>query len=136
MQKFKEIDIFRILGKIFDLSKKEYEFLNLIYLMNRDGVCVHHFVSKWNKERSLVQKRLQNLLKKGLVKRKSVSISEYNQLCQKNKDEQLIKENAKGYLFLYYPIPKAELLKRAESILKRWYSTLEEFLREEEETED
>lgn len=113
------IEGFNIIQRIFNLTQKEGELYQFLYLHAKEGICITHLVQSLNSERSIVQKLLTQLVRKELITRKQVSLSEYHDRCNQ-KHELPLMENKKGYLYLYFPLYGAELKNRVQFLLNLW----------------
>jgi predicted transcriptional regulator len=110
---------FKIIQRMFNLTQKEGELFQFLYLNAKEGICITHLVQNLNSERSILQKLLTQLVRKELITRKQVSLGEYHDRCMQ-KHEVPLMENKKGYLYLYFPLHGAELLNRVQFLLNLW----------------
>ncbi|UYP48214.1 hypothetical protein NEF87_004499 [Candidatus Lokiarchaeum ossiferum] len=123
----KSILVGNIIRHVFNLSKKQLEcFMNIVEMEN-SGTCILNLVDVMDSERSIIQKNLKVLMKKGLVERKSVTLTEFKERCTLNNREDISPKTNKGYLYIYSPLSSKELTSKIESILSRWNTTISEY---------
>lgn len=118
-------EFIRIIRAIFGLTKKQSELFLQLQIIAKNETCIMNLVNELDSERSIVQKYLRVLLKKNLVKRRSVTLSEFQERCRKNNRTDIEPGTTKGYLFLYAPISKKELIEKAQEITDHWIEVLE-----------
>lgn len=124
----KEIsEYFSIISSIFGLTRKQAQLLIQLQLTVKNETCIMNLVNELNSERSIVQKYLRVLMKKKLVIRRSVTLSEFQERCRKNDRTDILPPTTKGYLFLYSPISEEELIQKAKKITNNWIEKLEHF---------
>lgn len=121
----------KIFKSAFGLTKKQSECLYKLYEMEGVSTCIMNLVDKLESERSLIQKTLKVLHRRGFVERKQVTLTEFQNLCFKNKHEDMSPSTNRGYLYVYNPIPKEALLQKLVEITTSWQSQLGNFLRKE-----
>lgn len=128
----REMSPFGVLKQLFALTSKQAQILEVLYTQNQAGICIHHLVEKVASERSMVQKLLSDLKKKGLVTRQQMSLTEFQDRCLREHQNHAAhsgtrpqKPLEKGYLYLYLPLPREDLLALAKQQLKKWEHTLE-----------
>ncbi|MHA1473710.1 MAG: hypothetical protein ACTSQ5_00845 [Promethearchaeota archaeon] len=119
--------VFSTLKAIFELTNKQLDCFLTLRIKKNAGSCIKNLVDNTNSERSIIQKHLKVLLEKGLVKRESVSLSEFNIRCQEHDIENQIKTN-KGYLYIYASISDEELLGKIYKTLEDWKNILKVYL--------
>ncbi len=73
---------------------------------------INEIAERINRNRSTVQRSVQNLMNAGLVKRKQVNIKEG------------------GYYFIYEAIPFEEAKKIIKKTIKEWYNNMEKWIDE------
>lgn len=119
-----------ILRSIFQLTNKQTELFQQLYEFGKDSMCcMNNLMLKFSSDRSVIQKYLNILLGKGLISRVSKTLNEYQQMCA-DKDIELGTESPpnKGYLYVYTPVSKEEILSRADYIYNAWKNVLIEKL--------
>lgn len=121
-------DLNQILKSVFLITKKQCEIMNLIRKAKERGTCINNLVFSLNSERSIIQKQLKVLLNKELITRRSVSLSEFQDICRINNMSKLMPKCNKGYLYLYYPLSNQELKEKIENKLANWQTILKNFL--------
>ncbi|MHA1717981.1 MAG: hypothetical protein ACTSXK_00475 [Promethearchaeota archaeon] len=119
----------QILKSVFLITKKQCEIYNLIRTTKNRGTCINNLVHSLNSERSIIQKQLKILLNKELITRKSVSLSQFQDICRINNLSKLMPKCNKGYLYLYYPISNEDLTEKIGQKLASWQSTLNKILK-------
>lgn len=117
----------RILQAAFGLTKKQIHVFNQIRDCANRETCVINLVQMMNSERSIIQKYLKVLMKKKLITRRSVTLSEFTERCQKNDREDIVPSTNKGYLYLYTPIPDDQLIQRIREITNGWIDEVETY---------
>lgn len=123
-----ENEIYRIIKVLFDLDDKDMLIIDLFMTSHFPELCIKE-IKKINAlpERT-IQRRLNQLVKKGLIIRRPLSISEFIDLCFKHQNEADFSHDksshglgrAKGYIYLYKLIPKEDLRKLFTSIIEIW----------------
>lgn len=121
-------EIYKTIKQLFALDEKDIMILNLLISSKFPELCIKE-IKKLNElpERT-IQRRLNQLVKKGLILRRPISISEFIETCIKHKMNSEINhdiaphnlENAKGYIFLYKLTPKEKLKELFFKILENW----------------
>lgn len=122
------MEIQKILKSAFGLTKKQSECLYKLYEMEGKSTCIMNLVDKLESERSLIQKTLKVLHELGFVERKQVTLAEFQNLCLKNKHEDMSPNTNRGYLYVYTPIPKDNILQKLTNITESWQDQLGKFL--------
>jgi len=121
--KFSKTD--RIFRSLFGLTKKQSECFKKIRNINKSGVCISYLGEHMGDvDRSVVQKQVKVLFDKGLIDRKQVTLAEFREICEKDKIQQTAATD-RGYLYLYEPLSKEKLLKKANSKMDSWRRILE-----------
>jgi predicted transcriptional regulator len=114
-----------IIKDLFGLTKKQAECFKKIQNINKAGVCISYLGEHMGDvDRSVVQKQVKVLYDKGLINRKQVTLAEFREICEKDKNQQTSTTD-RGYLYLYEPFSKEELLRKANSKMNSWRKTLE-----------
>ena len=117
-----------IIQHVFNLSKKQVECFMNILEMEEKGTCILNLVGILESERSIVQKNLKSLMEKGLVVRKSVTLTEFKEMCVSNNNLNFKPKTNKGYLYIYQPISSIRLKQMISSSLKEWDDIISEYL--------
>lgn len=121
--KFSKADL--ILRALFGLTKKQAECFKKIQNINKTGVCISYLGEQMGDvDRSVVQKQVKVLFDKELINRKQVTLAEFREICEKDTDQRTAKTD-RGYLYLYEPLSKKELLNKANERMNSWRKTLE-----------
>lgn len=121
--KFSKADL--ILRALFGLTKKQAECFKKIQNINKTGVCISYLGEQMGDvDRSVVQKQVKVLFDKELINRKQVTLAEFREICEKDTDQRTAKTD-RGYLYLYEPLSKEDLLKKANERMNSWRKTLE-----------
>ena len=97
----------KIFQKIFDLTPKQWDFFCKFRKARIGGACVSYINQKieTSKDRSLVQRNLQALLKNGLVIRRKMTLAEYQAECKKMANTTPDSDYDRGSLYFYIPLP-------------------------------
>jgi predicted transcriptional regulator len=118
-----------ILQKLFDLTGKQQQLLEILIQHGSDGICIYHLVNLMQSERSLVQKQLTALLKKNLIERRRVTLNQFNDRCLTRDSPENQRPSDKGYLYLYFVRTPEELFRMAIEKLQEWEAKLNQFRR-------
>ncbi len=114
----------KIICSLFDLTNKQGKLFIKIYSDSDKFCCLNHLTDEMKPGRSTLQKYIKVLLDKGLVQREAKTLAEFQEVCQKH-DHKAEYNTTKGYLYMYRPIPKEKLLKKARNIWNSWNQELE-----------
>ena len=117
----------KIIRAVFGLTKKQMQVFNQMRECANRETCVMNIVHLMESERSIIQKYLKILMKKKLISRRSVTLSEFTERCQKNNREDIIPSTNKGYLYLYTPISDEELFDRIKQKTKNWIKEVKSY---------
>ena len=117
----------KIIRAVFNLTPKQMDTFLQIRQCTGNGTCISNIVMGMDSERSIIQKYLKALYNKGLITRRSVTLSEFQKRCKINNRLDMAPSTTKGYLFLYTPISDADLLKKMQDITKQWINDAKEF---------
>ena len=122
----------RIFQKLFDVSTKQWEFYCKFRKARIEGACVSYIKTKieTEKDRSLLQRNLQALLKSQLVKRRKMTLAEYQAECRKTDITNLETSYDRGSLYFYIPLSDQELIELAKNKLRQWDLALNQILEE------
>jgi hypothetical protein len=122
----------RIFQKIFDITPKQWDFYCKFRRARMEGACVSYINNKieTSKDRSLVQRNLQVLLKNELVNRRKMTLAEYQTECKKMAIMNPDSNYDRGSLYFYIPLSDIELIKLAKRKIKEWDLSLDQFLNE------
>ena len=99
--------------RISDLETKIVELLlspaNIMF--EEEGTCIGYLSKTLNKDRSLIQRCLGKLMKKGMVTRKKKGLKEWQGMCEglDFHDPNLHGTSSKGYLYIYKAVPIAKI---------------------------
>lgn len=123
----------QIFQKLFDVSAKQWEFYCKFREARIEGACVSYIKTKieTNKDRSLLQRNLQALLKSQLVIRRKMTLAEYQSECKEMINMNLETTYDRGSLYFYIPLSDEELMELAKHKLKEWETILSQFLEEQ-----
>lgn len=114
-----------VIKDLFRLTKKQAECFKKIYNISKAGVCISYLGEHMGDvDRSVVQKQVKVLFDKGLIKRKQVTLAEFREICERDKSQQTSSTD-RGYLYLYEPLTKSELIKKANDKMNSWKIILE-----------
>ena len=101
------------------LNQVEIEVLQ--YLIENHASETLEIAQNLKKDRSTIQRALQNLINLELILREPISIKELNKKWKKN-------NRKSGYLYLYDTIDKKQIKKRFSTLLEEWYSQMKRFI--------
>ena len=120
---FSEADL--VIRALFGLTKKQAECFKKIYNISKAGVCISYLGEHMGDvDRSVVQKQVKVLFDKGLINRKQVTLAEFREICERDKNQHSSSTD-RGYLYLYEPLSKSELIKKANAKMDSWRSLLD-----------
>ena len=114
-----------IIRSVFGLTKKQFHVFNQIRDCSNQETCVLNLVQMMQSERSIIQKYLKVLQAKGLIFRKSVTLQEFTERCQKIKRNDIAPSTNKGYLYLYTPISDDKIIEKIQAITQDWIHFLQ-----------
>ncbi|ADG13860.1 transcriptional regulator, TrmB [Methanocaldococcus infernus ME] len=80
------------------------------YLLKHGPFKVNELAEKLNKNRSTIQRSVQNLMNAGLVYRKQVNLKDG------------------GYFYLYYAVPFEEVKERMKREIEGWYKKMKDWI--------
>lgn len=121
-------EIYRTIQDLFNLDSKDLLILNFIISSDFPELCMKEFKKIDVLPERTLQRRLNQLVKKGLITRRAISITEFLETCLKHNERTNFNhdttehelENARGYIYLYKLTPKEELKKVFTSIIEIW----------------
>jgi predicted transcriptional regulator len=119
-----EEHIKKILRALFDLTKKQIECYLIIRKCQDPSICVNHLVGLMVSERSIIQKHMKVLFNKGLITRESVTLNKYSELCASQNRKQSLRQNNRGYLFVYNSISNQELQDKIDMKMDTWKQSI------------
>ena len=110
-------DKFRYLLKyIYGISDLEAKIVELLLspgntMFVEEGTCIGYISKTLNKDRSLIQRCLSKLMKRGIVTRIKKPLKEWQGMCKSldDHDPHLHGTSSKGYLYIYKAVPKEEI---------------------------
>jgi predicted transcriptional regulator len=114
---FKSGNLFRCI-----LGLNEIETNVFSYLLKNDNASTMDLAKAFEKDRSSVQRALQNLYDLNVIERKSMSLKDYVQ--QKGTDE----ANKRGYLYVYGAKDLNAIKKEFRELLNRWYRKMTDYI--------
>jgi len=103
------------------LGLNQVEIEVLYYLIENHASETLEIAQNLKKDRSTIQRALQNLINLKLILREPISIKELNKKSKKN-------NRKSGYLYLYDTIDKKQIKKRFNTLLEEWYSQMKRFI--------
>ncbi len=114
-----------IMRALFGLTKKQAECFKKINAITKPGICISSIGERMGDvDRSVVQKQVKVLFDKKLILRKQVTLAEFRDIC-KQRDSPYAAKTDRGYLYLYEPLTKAELLEKATEKMGSWSEILQ-----------
>lgn len=118
----------KILRSIFSLTNSQVECFEKIRQLGQEGTCVQNLAIQSESERSVEQKKLKILLKKGLIVREALSLSDFQHRCSLKDRDDLAPGTKKGYLYIYRTITDEELLEKLNQTTQKWASFMQSHL--------
>lgn len=100
----KKINIKDLLMCNYNLSKTEYEVLNILLKKNK-GTSVKELSKKLDKQRSTIQKIVLSLLEKKIITKKQINLD-------------------RGYMYVYYTKEKENMISEIEENIKKFTDNL------------
>ena len=114
---FKSGNLFRCI-----LGLNEIETNVFSYLLKIDNASTMELAGAFDKDRSSIQRALQNLNDLNVIERKSMSLKDYVQ-------EKGIEETSKrGYLYVYGAKDLQVIKRELHELLKRWYRKMTDYI--------
>ena len=114
---FKSGNLFRCI-----LGLNEIETNVFSYLLKNDNTSTMELARQLDKDRSSIQRALQNLNDLNVIDRKSMSLKDYVQ--QKGVDE----SNKRGYLYVYGAKDLKIIKQEFRELLNRWYKKMTDYI--------
>ncbi|MFX0142257.1 MAG: helix-turn-helix domain-containing protein [Candidatus Hodarchaeota archaeon] len=114
---FKSGNLFRCI-----LGLNEIESNVFTYLLKNDNVSTMELTEILNKDRSSVQRALQDLLDLNVIKRYSLSLKEYSEL------KGIEETNKRGYLYVYKAKDLDRVKVQFKDLLDKWYSSMVDYI--------
>ena len=123
---------------IFNLSKREFAIFRTLRELANVDICVKYLTIQAEKDRSVVQRALKNLLENDLIIPKEVSLSEFKNSCAQNPQlfaklteeerAKIIPKTSRGYLKLYRAIDDDQLMELIGQRLEQWKYSIVQYL--------
>lgn len=114
---FKSGNLFRCI-----LGLNEIESNVFTYLLKNDNVSTMELTEILGKDRSSIQRALQDLLDLRVIKRYSLSLKEYCEL------KEIEDNNKRGYLYMYKAKDLNKVKVQFRDLLDRWYSSMVNYI--------
>lgn len=114
---FKSGNLFRCI-----LGLNEIESNVFTYLLKNDNVSTMELTEILNKDRSSIQRALQDLLDLRVIKRYSLSLKEYCEL------KGIADNNKRGYLYVYKGKDLNKVKVQFKDLLDKWYSSMVNYI--------
>jgi len=114
---FKSANLFKCI-----LGLNEIETNVFSYLLKNENVSTIELARAFDKDRSSIQRALQNLNDMNVIERKSMSLKDYVQ--QKGVDE----TNKRGYLYVYGAKDLQLIKVEFRELLKKWYKKMADYI--------
>jgi predicted transcriptional regulator len=114
---FKSGNLFRCI-----LGLNEIESNVFTYLLKHDNVSTMELAGILDKDRSSIQRALQDLLDLKVIKRYSLSLKEYSEL------KGIEDTNKRGYLYVYKAKDLDKVKVQFRDLLKKWYSSMVDYI--------
>lgn len=119
-----------ILKSLFHLTPKQISVFLKLRQCSYAETCILNMVDLMESERSIIQKYLAKLMKKGLVYRRPVTLAEFQARCRDNNREDISPSTTKGYLYLYSPISDQDLIAKVKDIGQTWVNEIQSYCSE------
>ncbi|MGB5912325.1 MAG: helix-turn-helix domain-containing protein [Promethearchaeia archaeon] len=114
---FKSGNLFRCI-----LGLNEIESNVFTYLLKHDNVSTMELTGILDKDRSSIQRALQDLLDLKVIKRYSLSLKEYSEL------KGIEDTNKRGYLYVYKAKDLDKVKVQFRDLLEKWYSSMVDYI--------
>ncbi|MFX0025915.1 MAG: helix-turn-helix domain-containing protein [Candidatus Hermodarchaeota archaeon] len=114
---FKSGNLFRCI-----LGLNEIESNVFTYLLKNDNVSTMELTEILGKDRSSIQRALQDLLDLRVIKRYSLSLKEYCEL------KEIDDNHKRGYLYVYKAKDLNEVKIQFKDLLDRWYDSMVNYI--------
>jgi len=114
---FKSANLFKCI-----LGLNEIETNVFSYLLKNDNTSTIELASALEKDRSSIQRALQNLNDLNVIERRSMSLKDFVE--QKGDDE----SNKRGYLYVYGAKDLQIIKKEFRELLNRWYQKMTDYI--------
>jgi len=114
---FKSGNLFRCI-----LGLNEIESNVFTYLLKNDNVSTMELTEVLDKDRSSIQRALQDLLDLKVIKRYSLSLKEYCEL------KGIEENNKRGYLYVYKAKDLVKVKVQFRDLLDKWYSSMVNYI--------
>jgi predicted transcriptional regulator len=114
---FKSGNLFRCI-----LGLNEIETNVFSYLSKNDNASTMELAGELDKDRSSIQRALQNLNDLNVIERKSMSLKDYIQ------EKGIEETNKRGYLYVYGAKDLQVIKREFRELLKRWYRKMTDYI--------
>jgi predicted transcriptional regulator len=114
---FKSGNLFRCI-----LGLNEIETNVFSYLLKNDNASTMELAGELDKDRSSIQRALQNLNDLNVIERKSMSLKDYVQ------EKGIEETNKRGYLYVYGAKDLQVIKREFRELLKRWYRKMTDYI--------
>ncbi|MBN1215313.1 MAG: hypothetical protein JXA99_07690 [Candidatus Lokiarchaeota archaeon] len=111
-------------SKLFNciLGLNEIESNVFSFLLKHNNVSIQELMSIINRDRSSIQRALQELLDLDIIIRESMSLKNYAEM------KNIKNINKKGYLFVYSGKDINEVRKKFRNLLDKWYNSMIKYI--------
>jgi len=104
------------------LGLNEIESNVFTYLLKHDNVSTMELTGVLDKDRSAIQRALQDLLDLKVIKRYSLSLKKYSEL------KGIEDTNKRGYLYVYKAKDLDKVKVQFRDLLEKWYSSMVDYI--------
>ena len=104
------------------LGLNELESNIFSYLLKNGNACTKELSNVFDKDRSSIQRALQNLFELKVIKRDSLSLKEFFECKGKEED------NKRGYLYVYSARDINFVKKEFRKLLDKWYASMIKYI--------
>jgi len=125
-----EIQMEHLLKLVYGITDLECHVVKLLFGRQKEAklTCVHFLTTSLKKDRSLIQKSLQNLEQLRLVTREKKTLKEYRNFCENDEQNDHEVSNEKGFIYMYQLLDKAQLVERIQKDADQGFNSLREYL--------
>ncbi len=110
---FKSCNLFKCILGLNELESNVFS-----YLLNHEYVTTIELANVLEKDRSSIQRSLQNLIKSEMIRRKSMSLKDYTDL------KGYVESPKRGYLYVYTTEELGIVKQKLVGLLEQWYDVM------------
>ncbi|MHA1671290.1 MAG: helix-turn-helix domain-containing protein [Promethearchaeota archaeon] len=110
---FKSCNLFKCILGLNELESNVFS-----YLLKHKYVTTLELANVLEKDRSSIQRSLQNLIKSEIIKRESMSLKDFTDL------KGYVESHNRGYLYVYSAEDLGNVRKKLTELLEQWYHSM------------